>query len=201
MALFETIMIIFAVLIVLLMGFFIYVLRAWLRDGFKYLGEKVEYCDTKLGYIKGAAQDISKQLDNIKNDITDDRRDIVAMLKSIDDVVDTMHRNICADVAEKMVDMAFPIKEGEPLEKPFDNPFIPSGATTWPPCYVGGPCTNPHRDCINCPRPNVSGGTWTTTSNKVELTDNDKSANSVSITEGRTDVTDGTLPDGAIIMQ
>lgn len=32
-------------------------------------------------------------------------------------------------------------------------------------------------------------------------TDNEKSANSVSITEGRTDVTDGTLPEGAIIMQ
>ena len=31
--------------------------------------------------------------------------------------------------------------------------------------------------------------------------DNEKSANSVSITEGRTDVTDGTLPEGAIIMQ
>lgn len=30
---------------------------------------------------------------------------------------------------------------------------------------------------------------------------NEKSANSVSITSGRTDVTDGTLPDGAIIMQ
>ena len=30
---------------------------------------------------------------------------------------------------------------------------------------------------------------------------NEKSANSVSITNGRTDVTDGTLPEGAIIMQ
>lgn len=30
---------------------------------------------------------------------------------------------------------------------------------------------------------------------------NEKSANSVSITNSRTDVTDGTLPEGAIIMQ
>lgn len=27
---------------------------------------------------------------------------------------------------------------------------------TWtPPCYNGGPCTNPKKDCINCPRANV----------------------------------------------
>ena len=27
---------------------------------------------------------------------------------------------------------------------------------TWaPPCYYGGPCTNPFKDCINCPRANV----------------------------------------------
>ena len=27
-----------------------------------------------------------------------------------------------------------------------------------PPCYSGGPCTNPHYDCINCPRKFNSGG-------------------------------------------
>ena len=26
-----------------------------------------------------------------------------------------------------------------------------------PPCFVGGPCTNPHHDCINCPRTGISG--------------------------------------------
>ena len=26
-----------------------------------------------------------------------------------------------------------------------------------PPCYLGGPCTNPHHDCINCPRQGTSG--------------------------------------------
>lgn len=29
--------------------------------------------------------------------------------------------------------------------------------STWPPCFSGGPCTNPHHDCINCPRPGTSG--------------------------------------------
>lgn len=27
----------------------------------------------------------------------------------------------------------------------------------YPPCYVSGPCTNPHHDCINCPRTGTSG--------------------------------------------
>lgn len=217
-------------------------INARMKEGFKYLGQKIEGCDSKLGYIKGAAQDISQQLDNIEDDILDDRRDIVPMLKSINDVVDKMHRNICADVAEKMVDRAFPIKEGEPLDKPFVSP----GVTNWPPCYWGGPCTNPHRDCVGCP--GYSTGGWTTTNNKAvhtydteqfppqdvqgvtatgicqecngktickhydvnrnrcfvadsETTINDKSANSVSITDGRTDVTDGTLPEGSVVMQ
>lgn len=26
-----------------------------------------------------------------------------------------------------------------------------------PPCYVGGPCINPHHDCINCPQQGTSG--------------------------------------------
>lgn len=26
-----------------------------------------------------------------------------------------------------------------------------------PPCYIGGPCTNPHHDCIKCPHPGTSG--------------------------------------------
>lgn len=29
---------------------------------------------------------------------------------------------------------------------------------SWPPpCFVGGPCTNPHHDCVNCHRPGTSG--------------------------------------------
>lgn len=47
-----------------------------MKEGFEYLGKKVEYCDTKLGYIKGVAQDISQQLDNIEDNILDDLRDI-----------------------------------------------------------------------------------------------------------------------------
>lgn len=171
---FEITMIICAVLIVLLLGTGFYLLCRGLATVITLQEETDSNLRNMDDGLDNRLAHISQQFVNIKDDITDDRRDIVAMLTSINDVVDKMHRNICVDVAEKMVDKAFPIKEGEPLDKPFDNQFVPTGATTWPPCYIGDPCTNPHRDCINCPRPNVSGGTWTTTSNKVETTNNDK---------------------------
>lgn len=46
--------------------------------------------------------------------------------------------------------------------KEFDTPAI--NIPTWePPCYNGGPCTNPQMDCINCPR-RTTGGVFSTSS-------------------------------------
>lgn len=52
--------------------------------------------------------------------------------------------------------------------KRYNPPAI--NVPTWtPPCYKGGPCTNPSKDCINCPRanvvisPNTASGTSTAT--------------------------------------
>ena len=43
----------------------------------------------------------------------------------------------------------------------------PIGITySYPPCFNGGPCTNPHHDCINCPRPYGGGGTYSTSVSK-----------------------------------
>lgn len=36
------------------------------------------------------------------------------------------------------------------------------GGYAYPQCFNGGPCTNPHHDCINCPRPHCGGGTYAT---------------------------------------
>lgn len=45
--------------------------------------------------------------------------------------------------------------------KEFDTPMI--NIPAWePPCYRGGPCTNPMRDCINCPGKTTGGGFNTT---------------------------------------
>lgn len=47
-----------------------------MKEGFELLAKKIESCDAKLDSIKGAAQDISQQLENIEDDILDDLRDI-----------------------------------------------------------------------------------------------------------------------------
>ena len=66
------------------------------------------------------------------------------------DIVDKMHRNLCVEIADKMVDRVYP-------------------PTYNPPCYApNGICTNPQMDCINCPK-RGTGGTWSTnTSIKAE---------------------------------
>jgi hypothetical protein len=47
-----------------------------MKEGFECLAKKVEYCESQLGRINGATQDISQQLDNIEDGILDDMRDI-----------------------------------------------------------------------------------------------------------------------------
>lgn len=44
-------------------------------------------------------------------------------------------------------------------------PIMPAiNIPTWtPPCYYGGPCTNPQMDCISCPR-RTTGGMFSTSS-------------------------------------
>jgi len=40
----------------------------------------------------------------------------------------------------------------------YNGPFMP-------PCFLGGPCTNPHHDCINCPQQGAYQGTCKTDTN------------------------------------
>lgn len=43
------------------------------------------------------------------------------------------------------------------------------------PCYAnGGVCTNPHFDCINCPRHSLTGGWSTSTSTTGKLNETEK---------------------------
>ena len=117
---------------------------------------------------------ISRQLDNIEDNILDNSKGIPALV----DIVDKMHRNLCVEIADKMVNRIYPDKESmnkidwDKLSKEqqdeflkrlimpnYDSPFQP----IYPPCYAtNGICTNPQRDCINCPKIGT-GGTWSTT--------------------------------------
>lgn len=68
---------------------------------------------------------------------------IVKRINELTDIVDKMHRNLCVEIADKMVDRVYP-------------------PTYNPPCYApNGICTNPQMDCINCPK-RGDGGTWST---------------------------------------
>lgn len=141
-----TVIVLFTAIVMLLIIAFIggmATINAKMKEGFQYLGKKIEGCDSKLGYIKGAAQDISQQLNNIENNNDQD-------FEKLTDIVDKMHRNLCVEIADKMVDRVYP----------------PTYVT---PCYApNGICTNPQMDSINCPK-RGTGGTWpTNTSIKAE---------------------------------
>jgi hypothetical protein len=71
---------------------------------------------------------------------------IVKHLNELTDIVDKMHRNLCVEITDKMVDKVYP----------------PTYVT---PCYApNGICTNPQMDCINCPKRDI-GGSWSTSTN------------------------------------
>lgn len=91
--------------------------------------------EKKLDFINKQIAGIWRGQDKIENNS--------AILSSI---VDKMHRNLCVEIADKMVDRVYP-------------------PTYNPPCYApNGICTNPQMDCINCPKIGT-GGTWSTSTN------------------------------------
>lgn len=58
------------------------------------------------------------------------------------------------------IDYPWTVKPIEPL---YPGETYPLGISwSYPPCFNGGPCTNPHHDCINCPRPYGGGGAYST---------------------------------------
>lgn len=50
----------------------------------------------------------------------------------------------------------------EDARKEAEKPITYHYPTYWLPCHHGGVCTNPMRDCINCPRTGSDIGTFTT---------------------------------------
>lgn len=132
-----------SVLIVLLLGFIIYQVRSiWDANNFIHIE------------IKKVLNDIQQQLEQHNTAWCCDITTLIKLLREIhDDMVDYVR-----DV--RILDK---LKE---LDKPFEP--MPHTNQTWPPCYTGGPCTNPQMDCINCPK-RGTGGTWSTnTSIKAE---------------------------------
>ncbi len=53
----------------------------------------------------------------------------------------------------------------------YEGPVIPA---FWSSCYYGGPCTNPHFDCINCPRRSIQVSFNTSTGTSAAKEENEK---------------------------
>ena len=89
-----------------------------MKEGFECLAKKIEYCDSKLGYIKGTAQDISQQLDNIEDSILDDLRDMNSQSICWNELTDDQKSEILYRLTHPVV------------ESPFKPPFNPTCETT-----------------------------------------------------------------------
>lgn len=125
---FDSIALLMTILIVVILLFFGVVWK--LLDDIK---EWQKSQDKKLDFINTQTAGIWRGQDKIENN--------VAILSSN---VDKMHRNLCVEIADKMVDRVY------------KQPTSVNGT----PCYApDGICTNPCRDCINCPKIGT-GGTW-----------------------------------------
>lgn len=148
MTTFEITIIVLLAVVVLLLGFIAFCVWNHYRD-VEYsnfmLRKKLDNIDTNTATSVSVAQDISRQLNNIEDNNDQD-------FKKLTDIVDKMHRNLCVEIADKMVDRVY------------KQPTSVNGT----PCYApDGICTNPCRDCINCPK-RSDGGTWTTNIIKEE---------------------------------
>lgn len=61
-------------------------------------------------------------------------------------------------------------KEYTPYVPPITTPWYQYSDTREPKCYEpGGTCTNPHMDCVNCPR-TYNNGTYTTATRDIPTT-------------------------------
>lgn len=128
-------------------------INARMKEGFQYLGKKIEGCDGKLDYIKSIAINIQSNTG-----------DTVAWQKANNEMLQEAHKRLCEQnklLADKdnILDDLRDIRPAQELGKASPNVPVPL------PCYSpSGICTNPQMDCINCPKRDT-GGTWSTSTN------------------------------------
>ena len=152
MTIFELLALLVAILIVVILLFFGVVwkllddIKAWQKSVWQELrGIRVNVADTAEYTHNHIAPDVESISNNILH-LIDESKGLPALV----DIVDKMHRNLCVEIADKMVDRAYP----------------PTYVT--PPCYApDGICMNPHGDCINCPK-RGTGGVWSTSTNTIK---------------------------------
>lgn len=100
-----------------------------------------------FGVVWKLLDDIKKWQKSICDELCSIRSDTVDIFQKLNDIED----NILDDLRD--------IRLADKLGKTSPNVPVPL------PCYdPNGICTNPQRDCINCPK-RGTGGTWSTSTN------------------------------------
>ena len=154
---FETIMIILAVLIVLLMGFIAYRVNYFLKDlqADKYRDHQLlKNIDVNTATPIDILMRIDKQLCNIESTIDQDLQELIRKVDGISTRMYLHQDNLMKDELMKQIN--------EKIQS-FEPPSFP-----WAQCYLpNGNCPNPQRDCINCPK-RGTGGVWTTSTNTIK---------------------------------
>lgn len=165
MTTFEITITILAVLIVLLMVW----LCACLKSGIKCIVAQHKSTWSHFDNVTSQLYGIKETSGSIYNAIGADGCLTTKLLKEILQILDNIHQR------QPRIDWGKLSKEqqDEFLKRlicpDYDIPFSP-----FPPCYArDGICTNPHHDCINCPK-QYGGGTYTTATTGIETTNNDK---------------------------
>lgn len=126
MTTFEITVIVLLTAIVVLL---IVLLRAAI-EGFHGVLQKLDVCVGQLCNIEVNTHHASSVLlNNIAPDIEitsnnslhllDENKGLPALV----DIVDKMHRNLCVEIADKMVERTFPIKKEEPLDAAFEPDY------------------------------------------------------------------------------
>lgn len=119
MTTFEILTIVFYAVVVMI-GYLICRGIAIVIDNQQEMDSNLRKMDTGLDkWLDAIANVIENKLVAIVNNTYDTN----VSARELKDIVDKMHRNLCVEIADKMVERTFSIKKGEPLDAAFEPEY------------------------------------------------------------------------------
>ena len=112
MTTFESILLLAVTACVIITAFGVLVIKRMLEEIIDRKDANYEI----LNNIRGDTLDILQELNNIEDNNDQD-------FKKLIDIVDKMHRNLCVEIADKIVNKMYPVNEGEPLDAAFEPDY------------------------------------------------------------------------------
>lgn len=116
MTIFESIMCLAATAVVIILAFGISVTIKKLNHIAIQHKSKWSHFDNVVCQLYG----IKETVNSIYNAIGADGCNNFKKLSELTDIVDKMHRNLCVEIADKMVNKMYPVNGGESLDAPFE---------------------------------------------------------------------------------